>query len=228
MKDSNEARILLWDIESTGLYLDFARLLCIGYKWYGEKKVHIPKIELPESGSWDKAEKQLVKDFMEVYEQADILVTYNGKRFDVPAVQAKALHYGLGVLPNTPHVDLYYTAKSNLKISRKSLQNVGFFLGLNQEKTPVNGKLWLEAQSGNKKALKDIVDHCRADVLMLEEAYTVMRPLVRTHPRVDGYGPCRVCGSRKLQRRGPYITKTKNNAQRVQCQECGSWDTRSL
>lgn len=178
--------------------------------------------------SWNKAEKQLVKDFIAVLEQADAIVTYNGKRYDWPALQAKALHYGLGALPNIPHIDLYYTVKSNMKISRKSLQNAAYFLNLSNEKTPVVGNLWLEAQSGNKKALAEIVRHCRADVLILEELYLKIRPLVRTHPRVNGYGPCRFCGSKDLISRGTYITKTKNPQRRIQCKDCAGWDLRGL
>jgi uncharacterized protein YprB with RNaseH-like and TPR domain len=209
--------------------MDFGRILCIGYKWLDEKRVYIPAIQLPGGGiSWNKAEKTLVKEFIDVLKEADAIVTYNGKRYDWPALQAKALHYGFGALPNVPHIDLYYTVKSNLKISRKSLQNAAYFLNLSNEKTPVVGNLWLEAQSGNKTALREIIKHCRADVLILEELYYKIRPLVRTHPRVNGYGNCRYCGSKALNSRGKQITKTKNPQRRVQCQSCGGWDTRPL
>jgi uncharacterized protein YprB with RNaseH-like and TPR domain len=228
MEINKPAKILLFDIESTNLAMDFARLLCIGYKWYGEDTVYCPKIKIPakQGASWDKAEEELLDQFISVYESADIVVTYNGTMFDIPAIQAKMIHYDMGALPSTSHIDLYFTTKSKLRISRKSLQNLGYFAKLEHHKTGVEGHLWLLAQAGNKQALNAIVDHCEVDVILLEEAYEKLRPLVYRHPRVSGYGPCRYCGSTELQKRGRYVTKDKNPKCRVQCQACGGWDTR--
>ena len=222
------AKILLFDIETTNFNADFGHLLCISYKFLGEKKVHTVKLEGGDPKSLKHREKKLLKAFMDVYETADIVVSYFGTGFDVPYMQAKSMHYGLGALPNIAHVDLYWTVKSNFKISRKSLQNVGYFLGLSAEKTPVEGDLWLLAMLGDRGSLNYIVRHCVADVLILEELYLKIRSLVRMHPRVNGFGPCRTCGSKKLQSRGVAVTKLVRQRRRVYCSDCGSWDYRPL
>lgn len=228
MSKSNEPKILLYDIETTNLAADFGTCLCIGYKWLGTNRVSVPSIMDYDGWRDDPTyDGHLLADFRDVYEQADMVVTYYGKGFDIKFLQAKMLEWDLGILPNTPHVDLYFTVKHNLRLSRRSLANVGYFLGLNAEKTPIEGKMWRSAQAGNHKAIKYVIDHCRADVLVLEEAYLKLRPLVRTHPRVRGWDPCRVCGSNHLQHRGPAITVTKGARHRVQCQDCGAWETRS-
>lgn len=223
----NPAKILLFDIETTNLAADFAQLLCVGYKWWGQKTVHCPRIDRSRP-NFRKAEKALLQDFLAVYETADVIVSYNGKMFDVPFLQAKALEHGLGVLPNPSHVDLYWTAKHGLRISRKSLQNLAYYLGVPHEKTPVEGRIWVDAMMGVPKALNYIVAHCKADVLVLEDVYKIMRPLVRQHPRVMGplLGCCRFCGSQHLQRRGRYINKAKSEFQRVRCMDCQGWDSR--
>src|SRR5678816_4274910 len=41
---SRLSKLLLWDIESTGLKGDFATILCIGYKWYGERTTKVISI----------------------------------------------------------------------------------------------------------------------------------------------------------------------------------------
>jgi uncharacterized protein YprB with RNaseH-like and TPR domain len=226
---NDKAKVLLFDIECTHLKADFGTILCIGYKWLGKKKVYIPAIT--DYKGWKKHpwdDKKLVSDFKKILEEADMWVTYYGKGFDVPYLQAKCLEHDLGILPNCPHVDLYFTVKSNLALSRKSLDNVSKYLNLENKKTPVTGGAWKRAMCGDKKSIKYVIDHCDADVLILEEAYLKMRGLVRTHPRVGGLGVCRTCGEDRLQSRGYRINNLQQRRRRIQCQICNSWDTRPL
>lgn len=219
-------RILFFDIETTNLKADFGNLLCVGFKGLEDKKVYVPSIrDFPGKTIWD--ERPLLKEVHKQMSNADIWVSYYGTGFDVPYLTAKFLEYDLPVLPNIPHKDLYYTVKSNLAISRKSLQNVGYYLGLSHEKTPVEGKIWKKAMCGDEGSLKYIVDHCSADVLVLEELYLRLRPLIRMHPRVNGLAPCRYCGGEKLQKRGRILTHLKNEKQRIFCKSCGGWDSRA-
>lgn len=197
--------------------------MCVGWKWLGEKKIHVPAIT--DYAGWNKApwdDKRLIKDFCGIMAEADIWVTYNGKNFDVPYLQAKLLEHGLPIMPNTPHVDLYQVVKHAIVLSRKSLANVSKFLRLHAEKTPVTGDHWKRAMCGNAKSIKYVVDHCVADVELLEEAYHKLKPLVRQHPIVMRGDTCRSCGSKDLQRRGFYMT-TKKVKRRVSCKKCGAW-----
>lgn len=222
-------KILCFDLETTNLKADFGYLLAIGYKFIGDKKATVLKIDHKgnDPRNFRRAEKKLLQDFLRVYLQADVVVTYNGKRFDVPYLNAKYLEYKLGILPNLPHVDHYWTVKNNLGISRKSLQNAAYYLSLSHEKTPVEGRIWVDAMMGDQKALKYIVDHCRADVDLLEELHFTIRGLVRMHPRINGYGACKYCGEHKLGSRGTAITTLKKVKYRFQCKGCGGWDTRA-
>ena len=223
------ARIRFIDIETSHLKADFGTLLCIGHKLLDEKKTHVPTIiDFPGSNPID--DENITKEAHRVLMDSDVLVSYFGKGFDIKFLQAKFLEHGLPMIPNIPHVDLFYTVKSNLALSRKSLANVAWFLNLDNEKTPVDGKIWKMAMIGDKKAIKYVQEHCKSDVLILEEAYLKLRPLVRLHPRVGGsdLGLCRSCGSTKLQSRGKHFTILANPKRRVQCTECGSWDLRAM
>lgn len=226
----NDARILLWDIETSNLDADFGRIFCIGYKWYDESTVHCPSIVLPEQGkSWDNAEHELIETFMQVYETADISVTYNGILFDLPYINTKYMRYhSSGAPAPVAQTDLYWTVKSKTRLSRKSLQNLSYYLGGEYQKSGVEPRLWLAAREGNKAALRAIIQHCKIDVLALEEDYTRLRPFITKHPRVNGYGPCRYCGGRIILR-GPSMSKYKYPRHRVQCTnpKCYGWDTRT-
>ena len=223
-------RILLWDLETSSLDADFGTLLCVGYKWLGESKVHVLSItDYPQFAQDPTNDKPLVRDFLRVYTEADMTVAYNGVLFDRPYILAKALEHGLPVPANIPMQDPYFTTKSNLRISRKSLQNVAYFLKLGVEKTPVEGRIWKRAGAGHAPSIRYIIEHCRKDVVVLEKAYLALRPLMRTHWRVsDDLGKCRFCNSARLHSRGKAITKAKGLQRRVQCVDCAGWDTRTM
>jgi DNA polymerase elongation subunit (family B) len=225
----SDKKVLVWDIESSGLVADFATILCIGYKFLDETKTHVLSItDYPQFEKDPTNDKQLIKDFLKVYTSADLTVAYNGVLFDRPMLYAKIMEHKLPIPPNIPLQDPYFCVKSNLRISRKSLQNVGYFLELSNEKTPVEGRIWKRASAGHRPSIEYIKRHCIADVKVLEECYLALRPLMRSHFRLsEDLGHCRFCNSDHLQSRGRAVSKLKGIQRRVQCIECGGWDQRS-
>lgn len=223
----NQARILLWDLETTSLKADFGFILAAGYKWLGEKRSHVLTIGDFNAANFRQKEKALVKAFGEVLAQADISVTHNGQRYDHPWMNAKMLEHRLGYLPAIPQVDTLQIARKHLKaVSRKRLDTLSSYLGTHAEKTPVDGHIWVDAAMGRKSALKYIIDHCRADVDVLEEVYLILRPLFVGHPRVQGFGPCRYCGSYRLNRRGFAYSANRGSQVHLVCQDCGGGERR--
>jgi DNA polymerase elongation subunit (family B) len=173
-------------------------------------------------------DSKLWRDFMKVYEQADITIGYFNTGFDRPYMYAKLLKHGLPIPANTPTLDLFYTVKSNMKLRRKSMDNVTRYLDLQNEqvhKTHVGGDLWQRARIGDPEGIKSVIQHCYDDILLTEQLYYRLRPLIRTHPRIAGFGPCRACGSQKLTRQGYRLTTTQGKQIRLKCSSCGSWDS---
>lgn len=218
---------LIFDIETTHLKADFGTLLSFGHKWVGQKTVSVPTISdfEPDSAIDDEGIVTLANEKLH---EADFIITYFGKGFDLKFLNTKFLEYGLPIPPSVPHIDLFFVVKSNLSLSRKSLGNVGYLLDLEATKTPVSAAIWKEAMIGVPKAIKYVKEHNKNDVLITEGAYYRLRPLIRQHPRVNGYGPCRACGQETLQRRGSAVTIHKGLQYRYHCQnpECGSWEQR--
>lgn len=217
-------KVLFFDIESTNLNATFGTILCIGYKWLGNPKVHVPTI-LDYSKNNFLDDKGLVKSFAEVYNQADYSCGHYASRFDVPMIQSKLIKYGLPPLAPIPLIDTWRVSRDNFKLHSNRLATIQEFLGVEHAKTAINFDDWLQAAHGNKKALKQVVEHCRLDVLVLEEVFLKLRPLIKNEPSrrlfVDGDG-CIACGSKNLQRRGYTVTKTRKY-ERLQCQTCGKW-----
>lgn len=222
------ARIIAWDIEATGLKADFAYLLSAAFVDVNGGSVKVMALD-DYSGSLFGNEKKLVTDVINEMNKADLLVSYFGTGYDHPFMNAKALEYNLPVPAPTPRADLFFTVKSNLAISRKSLLNVSYYIGLSEEKTAVEGRIWKAAMAGDQKAMAFIKEHNAADVRVLSEAYHKLRPLMRTHPRMAANSDsCRACGSLRLIHRGYVYTPMGKSRARVVCKDCGVWGTQEI
>jgi hypothetical protein len=223
-------RIICWDLEAFHMNWDagVAVLFCMCWKVVGEPKVYTESV-------WAYPGKDALDDgivcerIRNILETADLWVTYNGLRFDVPFLQTRLLANDLPVLAPIAHKDLYYTAKFKLKLARNSLLSVQNFLKLDNHKTPVDLRQWIRALAGDKKAQKEIIIHCQNDVLVLEECYLRLRPLMLSHPRLHEYGSCNKCGG-KLLKNKVYYTAAKNPKITLQCQNrhCRGYETRQL
>lgn len=227
---ANEARILFMDLETgPSLNADFGVVLCMGYKWADDKKVKLITL-LDHPGKHYTDDKPLMKEIAKVWNQADVVVTWYGLGHDEPFLITRTLKHRLPPLKEVYHLDLWKTARKRFKLRNNRLVTVSEFFGTSEHKNAIQEDAWLRVLAGDKKAMRYIADHCRRDVEVLEEVYYRMRPYIKSHPRVahGDMGSCRFCGSERLHKRGITITAAKGKAQRVQCQECGGWDNRTM
>lgn len=225
-----ENKILLLDIESSNLAANFGFPLCVGYMWLNDKKAQAPSlIEYPGSNNTD--DSKLMQHMYDVMVEADQWVTWYGKKFDIPFLQSRMLKHGIGVLPPTPHVDGWEIARNKLKLNSNRLKSVENFLELEEKfgiaKTELKPEMWIRAMAGDHKAMKYIQEHAIQDVLVLKEAYLLLAPLTVRLPRVAEYGRCAFCGG-SLRDRGGIARTGKRAGVRLQCRECGKWETKPL
>lgn len=212
-------KILLYDIEvfAFDFSADKGFISCISWKWKDEDRVHTIRYKKPSN------DYGVCLKIAQLYEEADMVVTWNGKSFDQRFVQTRMLKHGLGYLPPVPHEDGLLTARRSIKM-RRSLDNVAKFFKFGVQKHPVTFETWFEAGLGNKKAMDEVVEHCEKDVLVLEEAYKLLGPLSKVHPNVSGEeGGCPFCGGKKLQQRGR-IYALRHYRIRYHCR-CGRWSS---
>lgn len=178
------------------------------------------------SGDLIKAEKRMLKDACEIMLDSDVWLGHYACYFDIPFLNTRLLYHNLPVLPaNFALIDTWKISRNRLKLRNNRLATISDFLKTLDEKNAILPEQWLRALGGHRASMNYIVEHNRRDVLVLEEVYMRLRPLVLDHPNrglVDGRGGCSVCGSEKLQKRGFHITRTRKY-QRYQCQKCGAW-----
>ena len=225
-----DPRVLLWDGEMSNLKANIGHILCIGYKWLGEKKVNI--ISIGDGKAYGKTaagtidDKNVAARFAKVLEQADLQVHHFGTYFDEKYLNTRLLVHGLPPVPVVPRQDTWWIAKSKLALNSNRLVTLEQLFGIKEGKTAINWQTWAMAGAGNRKALKEIEHHCVQDVKVLEEVYLKLRPLVANHQNMailNGYkkGECPRCEG-KMVAMG-YCVAGSSVFRRFRCQDCKGW-----
>lgn len=227
-------RILLLDIETSpnvahvwGLWMQNVSLnqimessytLCYAAKWYGEKKIYFDSVHKTSS-------KTMLKRVRKLLDEADVVVHYNGTKFDIPTLQKEFILHGL--TPPSPYkqIDLLRVARSQFRFPSNKLQYVASVLGLGSKVEHMGHQLWVRCMNNDPDAWKKMETYNIGDVKLLEKVYNAVLPWIPNHPNIhlyNGTSGCPKCGSTKIQSRGKQVNKLKVY-KRYLCTGCGSW-----
>jgi DNA-directed RNA polymerase subunit RPC12/RpoP len=194
-------------------------MLCWAAKWYGAKEVQF--------SSRHAEPKRMLKRIHKLLDDADVVVSYNGKRFDLPHLNREFVLAGM--TPPSPYkqVDLLNTARQQFRFASNKLDFLAQQLGLGAKVKHSGHELWIGCMANDPKAWVEMERYNRHDVVLLERLYDRLRPWVKLHPNhglydEPGVQVCTNCGSTRLQRRGFARTQVQKYA-RYQCVDCGSW-----
>lgn len=219
-------RILIWDLESTGLRADFGRLLCFSYKWHGEKTVHLETIRgtkaFQKPGGWDGDDSELVRKLHKLLSEADSLVHHFGDRFDLKFFKTRLLELGL-CFPSIHTVDTWKVAKKHLLLQSNRMANIADFLG-GEQKSSVPKRDWIKANFGNAVAIKKLEKYCKQDVATLAGIYEKLLPYTNTinHNLFHHKEGCPKCGCTDTKLSGFRYTAI-GKIQRMACKGCHTW-----
>jgi uncharacterized protein len=192
-------------------------LLCWAAKWAGAKHMAFHSIQ-------KESPKHALEVIHAMLNRADIVVHYNGLKFDIPVLNKEFVKHGM--LPPAPYkqIDLLQVCRRVFRFESNKLVSVVKALGLGKKLTDHTFELWTDCMKGDKKAWREMEAYNRHDVILLERLYHRLLPWISKHPTVaaiDKLG-CPKCGSTRTQRRGEQVT-TINRYARYQCQKCGGW-----
>lgn len=178
-----EERIGFFDIEASNLDADFGIMLSYCIKDSASDKMYsnvltLEDIQQSKAGDEDK---RLIEKLLVDLGKFDKIVTYYGKRFDVPYIRTRALSTGVEfpVYGTQSHIDLYFIMRHRFKLSSNRLENACRVLLNKTQKTRIENKFWRGGVRGDKKSLAYILDHNRKDVLDLEKLYYKIINFVR-------------------------------------------------
>lgn len=140
-------------------------IICVSYKWLDDDQIY--------TLTWDKNQndKFLLEQFIEVMNEADLLVAHNGDRYDLKFIKTRALKQDLPMLIDYPQFDTLKVAKKKFMFNSNKLDYIAEFLGFgNKIKTEL--KLWDDIILHNsKEAMNKMIEYCEMDVELLEKVY---------------------------------------------------------
>lgn len=199
------------------------RVLCFAWRWLGEAQQTQFISERGKNGR-----EKMLAEAHKLLSEADIVVTYNGAKFDIPTLNKEFLEDGYDPPAPYKQVDLYKTIKRNFRFASNKLDHVAKQLGIRTKIRHSGHELWVRCMEGDEAAWKKMEKYNKRDVLILDKLYHRLLPWIGGHPNVTLYSEatsldrCPVCASKSLTKRG-FATSKAFRYQRYQCNGCGSW-----
>lgn len=239
-------KVLAWDIEMRpigayrwGLYdqspvslnqiIEPGGMISFASRWLGEpkSKIRFHRVEGDSQSSLLESRVDMLTALYGLMDEADALVSWNGKAFDTKHANREFIQLGWGPYSDVKEIDLMLAAKKVAKFPSNKLEYVAQLL-LGKGKANHEGfELWVKCMANDPKAWKRMEKYNKQDVHLLVELYNYLLPwidAVPNHNLYDGYDGCPKCGSDNIQRRGFRTTKVAKYA-RYQCRDCGSWSS---
>lgn len=181
-------KIGIFDLETSSLYANTGIVLCACIKQYNVD--HVSTIRADEFPNWNKRRSdnsRVVEAIVERLRDFDILVAHNGQYFDKTFLNSACLKYGISPSTRwTKFIDPVLIARRHLRIARNSLGSLIDYFEIEDKKTPIEFKHWIQAShDGNRKSMSYIVQHCEQDIVSLEQVYEKVRLLV---DKIDSRG----------------------------------------
>lgn len=220
----------VWSLWQDGIGLDMMKndwfILSWAAKWLDEKEVFYHDQSKCKDMENDKA---LMQKLWKLLDEADIVITQNGIKFDHKKVNARFIIHGMK--PPSPYkmVDTLVMAKKNFAFTSNKLEYLSNNLNKKYTKLTKGRKfhgfdLWRECLKGNKSAWAEMKKYNMRDVLALEETFKVLAPWdlqfnrnLYTHDKQ--LMQCPNCGHKHYKKHGHSYTAS-GKFQRYECQSC--------
>jgi uncharacterized protein YprB with RNaseH-like and TPR domain len=193
-------------------------------KWVGDSKVLYLDQRMSKNVTNDKA---ILAKLHKLLDQADIVVTQNGKKFDIRKLNARFIIHGFKPPAPYKQIDTCELAKRHFGFTSNKLEYLADKLNTKYKKLAHSKfpgfDLWKAVLRGDKAAWREMERYNKHDVLATEELYLRIAPWgtgVNFRP-ITGTDAC-ACGSDNYIKRGFGYSIT-GKYQRFQCTKCGAW-----
>lgn len=230
-----QAKVLTIDIESKpmqayvwskkadwipdSMLIDPGGMMCFAAKWLGEDEVFF-------YSDYYDGHVEVVKQAHRLLSEADIVITYNGDRYDIKRLNNEFLQ--LGMAPPRPFrsIDLIKTNRSRFDLPSRKLDYIAQATGVGSKVEHAGFQLWLDCLAGDPDAWAKMEEYNVGDVRLTERLYTKLLPWLTGVPHMgmfteDG-GKCPYCASDDRVADGT----TKTHVQEYvlyRCNNCEGW-----
>lgn len=240
MNNKDGPKILFYDVETSP---NIVYTYDLWNAYIGQEKIIEPSRLLCWSASWLDSDqvmfdsehisgrKTMLRGIHALINEADILVSYNGDKFDIKVLNAEFILNGIDPPKPVESVDLYKVVKKAFRFPSNKLAFVVKALDIGEKKDVTHGT-WVRCLHGDNKAWKEIEEYNKHDTILLKPLYKKVLGWTHRHPNyglytesVDTHCPC--CGSGNVVQRGFRRTKTRLY-KRYRCNSCGKWSSSRL
>lgn len=221
----------VWDLRNIhyvapSQVVEYAHFACAAYKFLNEpiQFVYADRY-MPDHG-----DAEGLGMLWEAMNQADAIITFNGKKFDIPRLNSAFKEAGFQAPSPYHQIDLYLGLRKTFYWPSMKLDEISKILLGDHKKEHEGHNLWVRCMAGDPEAWKIFREYCEQDVLLTEKLYLDTRGWLPNHPNSLLFdGPegavgiaCTTCGSSDYQRRGERVFSTGVYA-RYRCNNCGAW-----
>lgn len=239
MKKSNMPKILLLDIETSpiisyvwGLFDQNVALNQIKSDWHilswSAKWLDSKKVIYMDQRKAKKIEDDsiILKAIWKLIDECDIVVSQNGKKFDIKKLNARFIFHNFPPPSSFKHIDTLQLAKKHFGFTSNKLEYMTDKLCNKYKKLKTKKfqgfELWSECLKGNIKAWDEMKAYNMMDVLSLEELYKKLIPWDKSIDFSlynDKKNFLCTCGSTKKNKNG-YFYSSIGKYQRYKCAKC--------
>jgi hypothetical protein len=229
------ARVLIIDIESKpGKYYSWGPkadwlspdkliepggMLCFAAKWLGVNETLF-------YSEWEDGLEGMVREAHKLLSLADIVITYNGDRYDVKRLNNEFLR--LHMAPPRPYrsIDLFKTNRAKFDLPYKKLDYIAQVVGVGQKVKHEGFGLWIACMDNDPEAQAKMREYNIGDVVLTESLYVKLLPWLSNVPHmgmfaVDG-GQCPYCAG-EVQETGHTTHTYVQEYELFQCVNCEGW-----
>ena len=237
----NRAKVLIFDIETApllvhvwGLWENNVALnqiisdwhvLSWSAKWWGSPENEVMYMDQRNARNIED-DRAILQEIWELLDEADVVITQNGKSFDQRKLQARFLLNKFKPNSSYKHIDVKVIAQKLFGFTSHKLEYMTDKIcnkhkKLKHKKFPGH-ELWTECLKGNIDAWKEMELYNKNDVLALEELFNNLSPWDNSI-NLNLYTDSNVCkcGSVDHMKNGFYYTSV-GKYQRYKCKKCGS------
>ncbi len=182
--DTNKARnkedILVLDLETTGLGRSGTIAIMIGFGYYLGNEFYVEQIFLPDPD----AEEHSLDRLRELVESHSLLITFNGKTFDVPVLESRLLYHQIWLnLRQMEHLDLLHLARRlwKRKLPSCALETIEYYIlghirdqELEIEGADIPQSYFHYLSTGEGEMIKRVFIHNHHDILHTAALFTLI------------------------------------------------------
>lgn len=212
----------VWDVwkqnVNPNMLLETKEVLCFAYQWEGDRDIQF-------RSQFHDGKANMLRVLWNVLDDADVVIDYNGDRYDIPHVNTDLLIAGYSPPSPYKHVDLFKTVRRKFNFTYMSLDHVCRKLGIVTKQEKPGFETWLGCIRNEPAAWANMKYYNIGDIPPLIALHEKLRPWAIQYPNLSlhsGDRRCPRCQSTSIQFRGTVHTSA-GVFKRFVCNECGSW-----